>query len=109
MNPIPHHSTISHTFCTLQINYNDFLAATIQLSKLNREEQLIAAFKHFDKEGTGFITREDIIAAMKQNDEINVDYVDEILRDIDVKGNGKVIKFSSFRHDFVSDINFLAR
>lgn len=36
------------------------MAATIHLSKLNREEVMHDAFKHFDKDNSGFITAEEL-------------------------------------------------
>ncbi len=39
----------------------EFLAATLHLSKLNREENMMAAFKHFDKDDSGFITQAEIL------------------------------------------------
>ena len=42
------------------IDYEEFIAATIHLSKLNREEVMHDAFKHFDKDNSGFITAEEL-------------------------------------------------
>lgn len=39
----------------------EFLAATMHMSKLNREENMMEAFKHFDKDNSGFITKEEIV------------------------------------------------
>jgi calcium-dependent protein kinase len=36
----------------------------MHLNKLNREENLIEAFKHFDKDGSGFITKDEIIVSV---------------------------------------------
>lgn len=47
------------------VDYIEFLAATLHLSRLERDERLFRAFKHFDTEGTGFITREDIEAGLE--------------------------------------------
>ena len=42
------------------IDYEEFIAATIHLSKLNREDMMMEAFKHFDKDNSGFITSEEL-------------------------------------------------
>ena len=42
------------------IDYEEFIAATIHLSKLNRDEVMHDAFKHFDKDNSGFITAEEL-------------------------------------------------
>lgn len=38
------------------IDYNEFVAATMHLSKLEKEELLQQAFKQIDKDGSGTIT-----------------------------------------------------
>lgn len=47
-----------------RIDYEEFLAATMHLSKLNREENLLEAFKHFDKDNSGYITTSEIIVGV---------------------------------------------
>lgn len=42
------------------IDYGEFLAATIHLNKIEREETLFAAFSHFDKDKSGFITIDEL-------------------------------------------------
>lgn len=44
------------------IDYGEFLAATIHLNKIEREETLFAAFSHFDKDKSGFITIDELQA-----------------------------------------------
>lgn len=43
-----------------KIDYEEFIAATIHLNKLNREELMVEAFKYFDKDNSGFITQEEL-------------------------------------------------
>ena len=43
------------------IDYEEFLAATINQSKLEREDHLKAAFQHFDLDGDGQITHDELI------------------------------------------------
>ncbi|KAJ9675623.1 hypothetical protein PVL29_024512 [Vitis rotundifolia] len=42
------------------IDYGEFLAATLHLNKMEREENLIAAFSFFDKDGSGYITFDEL-------------------------------------------------
>ncbi|XP_020595035.1 calcium-dependent protein kinase 1-like, partial [Phalaenopsis equestris] len=48
------------------IDYNEFIAATIHLNKIEREDHLFAAFSHFDKDGSGYITRDELQLACQQ-------------------------------------------
>lgn len=49
-----------------QINYTEFLAATISIKKILTKEHLVAMFKQFDADGSGFITVQDIAEAMQK-------------------------------------------
>nr|POF03561.1 calcium-dependent protein kinase 1 [Quercus suber] len=42
------------------IDYGEFIAATLHLNKIEREEHLFAAFSYFNKDGSGFITVDEI-------------------------------------------------
>lgn len=45
------------------IDYEEFIAATIHLSKLNKEDVMIEAFKYFDKDNSGFITADELLVS----------------------------------------------
>ena len=47
------------------IDYEEFIVATINLSKLEREAGCQAAFDHFDTDGDGTITRYEIRQGLK--------------------------------------------
>ncbi|KVH88363.1 hypothetical protein Ccrd_024012 [Cynara cardunculus var. scolymus] len=47
------------------IEYGEFLAATLHLNKIEREENLLAAFTFFDKDGSGYITMDELQQACK--------------------------------------------
>ncbi|KAG2428086.1 hypothetical protein HYH02_014477 [Chlamydomonas schloesseri] len=71
-----------------KIDYEEFLAATMHLNKLSREENMIAAFEYFDTDKSGFITRDELVSAMKDID-AEVD-VDAILAQVDQNGDGRI-------------------
>ena len=47
-----------------KINYSEFLAATLSINKILTNERLLAIFKQFDSEDTGYITPQGIYAAI---------------------------------------------
>lgn len=48
------------------IDYGEFLAATLHLNKIEREDHLFAAFSYFDKDGSGFITKDELQQACEE-------------------------------------------
>ncbi|CAA0404388.1 unnamed protein product [Arabidopsis thaliana] len=71
------------------IDYGEFLAATIHLNKLEREENLVAAFSFFDKDASGYITIEELQQAWKEFG-INDSNLDEMIKDIDQDNDGQI-------------------
>lgn len=47
------------------IDYGEFIAATLHLNKMEREENLLAAFSFFAKDGSGYIAIEELQQACK--------------------------------------------
>ena len=48
------------------IDYGEFIAATLHLNKIEREDHLFAAFQYFDKDGSGFITPDELQQACEE-------------------------------------------
>ncbi|GLC50210.1 hypothetical protein PLESTB_000354500 [Pleodorina starrii] len=73
------------------IDYEEFLAATINRSKLEREELLKQAFAKFDENGDGQITRQELFNALS-DPALGVDpkEIDEIIDQVDQDGNGTI-------------------
>ena len=46
------------------VDYVEFLAATLHLGRLERDERLWRAFRHFDLDNTGFISRANLVSAL---------------------------------------------
>lgn len=48
------------------IDYKEFIAATLHLNKIEREDHLFAAFSYFDKDGSGYITPDELQRACEE-------------------------------------------
>lgn len=48
------------------IDYGEFVAATLHLNKIEREDHLFAAFNYFDKDGSGYITQDELEQACQE-------------------------------------------
>ena len=64
------------------IDYGEFIAATVHLNKLEREEHLVAAFQYFDKDGSGYITVDELQQACAEHNMTDV-YLEDIIREVD--------------------------
>ncbi|KAJ4870647.1 Calcium-dependent protein kinase 12 [Raphanus sativus] len=72
------------------IDYGEFLAATIHLNKLEREENLVAAFSFFDKDSSGYITLDELQQAWKEFGINDSQHLDEMIKDIDQDDDGQI-------------------
>lgn len=61
----------------------------VHLNKIEKEDHLFTAFSYFDKDGSGYITRDELQQACKQFGLADV-HLDDILREVD-KDNVKLI------------------
>ncbi|XP_057426118.1 calcium-dependent protein kinase SK5-like [Lotus japonicus] len=71
------------------IDYGEFIAATVHLNKLEREENMVSAFSYFDKDGTGYITLDEIQQACKDFGLDDV-HIDEMIKEIDQDDDGQI-------------------
>ena len=46
------------------LNYDEFIAATANLSKLEREANILSAFKQFDSDHSGALSKSEVMAAL---------------------------------------------
>ncbi|XP_059433868.1 calcium-dependent protein kinase 26-like isoform X1 [Corylus avellana] len=74
------------------IEYGEFIAATINLNKLECEENLIAAFQYFDKDGNGYITVDELQQACPEHNMTvaYLEHIEDIIRDVDQDNDGRI-------------------
>lgn len=64
------------------IDYGEFIAATLHLNKVEREDHLFAAFSYFDKDGSGYITPDELQQACEEFGLEDV-RLEEMIREVD--------------------------
>ena len=64
------------------IDYGEFIAATLHMNKLEREENLVSAFSFFDKDGSDFITIDELSQACREFGLDDV-HLEDMIKDID--------------------------
>ncbi|KAI3673807.1 hypothetical protein L6452_39937 [Arctium lappa] len=72
------------------IDYIEFITATMHRHKLERGEDLYKAFQHFDTDGSGFITRDELESAMKKYGMGDEATIKEIISEVDTDNDGKI-------------------
>lgn len=75
------------------IDYGEFIAATLHMNKMEKEENLIAAFSFFDKDGSGYLTIDELQQACRDFGLADIN-MDEMIKEIDqdnVSHSGYVI------------------
>ncbi|KAK8638348.1 hypothetical protein V6N13_136779 [Hibiscus sabdariffa] len=78
------------------IDYIEFITATMHRHRLERDEHLYKAFQHFDKDNSGYITSDELEAAMKEYGMGDDDTIKEIISEVDTDNDGK-INYDEFR------------
>lgn len=72
------------------IDYTEFLAACMNISKYSSTSTLEAAFGMFDKDGSGDITIDEIRAVLGNGQILDNQVWDEILKEVDQNGDGVI-------------------
>ncbi|KAE9612423.1 hypothetical protein Lal_00039735 [Lupinus albus] len=71
------------------IGYGEFIAATLHLNKIEREDHLVAAFSYFDKDGSGYITQDELQQACEEFG-IKDARLEEMIREADQDNDGRI-------------------
>ncbi|KAK1388585.1 Calcium-dependent protein kinase 29 [Heracleum sosnowskyi] len=72
------------------IDYIEFITATMHRHILDKDENLYKAFMYFDKDHSGFITRDELRHAMTEYGIGDEASIDEVLDDVDTDKDGKI-------------------
>eukprot|EP00397_Hematodinium_sp_SG-2012_P012272 GEMP01012438.1.p1 GENE.GEMP01012438.1~~GEMP01012438.1.p1 ORF type:complete len:559 (+),score=119.71 GEMP01012438.1:429-2105(+) len=80
------------------IDYTEFLAATLEIQRFAVQDTLWSAFRVFDKDGSGFISRDELesfLCTRAVEETLEADTIDEIFAEYDTNRDG-VIDFQEF-------------
>ncbi|XP_065862382.1 calcium-dependent protein kinase 2-like [Euphorbia lathyris] len=72
------------------IDYLEFITATMHRHRLERDEHLYKAFQYFDKDNSGFITRDELETAMKDYGMGDDSTIKEIISEVDTDNDGRI-------------------
>ncbi|CAN0879295.1 Calcium-dependent protein kinase 2 [Linum grandiflorum] len=71
------------------IDYPEFIAATLHLNKVEREDRLLTTFSYFDKDGSGYITIDELQQACNEFGMKAVE-LEEMIREVDKDNDGRI-------------------
>ncbi|GAB2230165.1 hypothetical protein Droror1_Dr00014422 [Drosera rotundifolia] len=71
------------------IDYGEFIAAMLHLNRLDREDHLFTAFSYFDKDGSGYITRDELQQACQEFGTYDI-HLEEIMKEVDQDNDGRI-------------------
>lgn len=71
------------------LDYGEFIAATLHLNKVEKEDHLVAAFSFFDKDGSGYITLDELQLACEEFGLQDVQ-LEEMIQEVDQDNDGRI-------------------
>lgn len=72
------------------IDYTEFIAATVTQKQYLKKEVVWSAFRQFDKDGDGSITKQELAQVLKVQDGIGQELVESMMKEVDTDGDGKI-------------------
>lgn len=79
-----------------EIDYSEWIAATINKKKILTNEKLEYVFKLFDKDGNGSIDTQEVREMLGVGKNVDQKVWDDIIREVDTNGDGE-IQFTEFK------------
>jgi len=77
------------------IDYSEFIVASMSSKKNMSEEKLTAAFKMFDSDGSGTISKKELQTVLSSSNQISEEAIERILTEVDKDKSGE-IEFNEF-------------
>ena len=79
------------------IDYSEFVVAAMQQSQVTSQDKLQAAFRMFDKDGSGIISADEIREVLQfgGSNSMSAEAVDAVIKQVDANGDGE-ISFEEF-------------
>jgi calcium-dependent protein kinase len=72
------------------IDYIEFISATMNRHRIERDEHLFKAFRYFDKDNSGHITRDELETAMKEYGMGDEATIKDIISEVDTDNDGRI-------------------
>lgn len=73
-----------------ELDYTEFIAATMQLNRVNVEDNLMKLFRTFDKDDSGYIDKDELVDAINEIGMSQELDVNELLSSVDQNDDGQI-------------------
>lgn len=72
------------------IDYMEFITATVHMNKMDKEDLLFSAFRYFDKDGSGYITTDELEQALRDHHMGDAATIQDIIAEVDTDGDDRI-------------------
>ncbi|GLJ26586.1 hypothetical protein SUGI_0515670 [Cryptomeria japonica] len=72
------------------IDYLEFITATLNMNRIEKEDHLYTAFRYFDKDNSGYITKEELEQALIKYGMGNEETIKDIIAEVDIDNDGRI-------------------
>jgi len=72
------------------IDYLEFVTATMHMNRMDKQDRLFTAFQYFDKDNSGYITKEELEQALKNYGMGDQKTIKEIIEEVDIDNDGRI-------------------
>uniref|UniRef100_A0A0C9QXS9 non-specific serine/threonine protein kinase n=1 Tax=Wollemia nobilis TaxID=56998 RepID=A0A0C9QXS9_9CONI len=72
------------------IDYLEFISATVHMNRLDKEDHIYSAFQYFDKDNSGYITKEELQQALKKYGMGDEETIRDIITEVDTDNDGRI-------------------
>ncbi|GLJ21479.1 hypothetical protein SUGI_0396600 [Cryptomeria japonica] len=72
------------------IDYLEFITATLNMNRIEKEDHLYTAFRYFDKDNSGYITREELEQALIKYGMGDEETIKDIIAEVDTDNDGRI-------------------
>jgi calcium-dependent protein kinase len=73
-----------------EIDFSEFVTATVNRGELLQHDKLKAAFEMYDKDGSGSISTDEIKQVLGVGKDISEEVWQQIVKEVDANGDGEV-------------------
>jgi calcium-dependent protein kinase len=90
--------------CSGEIEYSEFVVASMNEKNLLNNSKLQTAFKMFDKDGGGSISIDEIKQVLSFGQNLDEEVISQIIKQVDANGDGE-ISYEEFAEMMLKNIN----